>query len=112
MTVVKPSQETSEKRQDEQETIKKKKDDEIKVLDRTNTIDKRRDKSFSETTNQFHRDRAPGNQNTGRNLRLQPRKNYLVLTSLKKLMPLNHVQRRANIQSEPSTNHSTDRHLY
>ena len=60
-----------------------KEDDKTHLPDRTSTIDNWRAKSLKETTIQFHRDRAPGNQETGRNLRLQPRKGYLVHTSLK-----------------------------
>ena len=44
---------------------------------------------------QFYRERAPGNQDTTRNLRLQSRKNYLVHTSLKidtvKLRPIDEL---------------------
>ena len=94
MTVVKPHLQTSEKIQDEKRTIKKKKDIVTKVQNRTNTIDKQLDKDISKTTIQFHRDRDRRNQNNSRNLRSQPRKNYWVHTSLKKLMPLNHVQRQ------------------
>ena len=76
---------------------------------RTSEIKNWKDNCSKENKPQFHRDRAPGNQETGRNLRLQPPKNYLVHTALKKLIPMNYVQRRADIQSEPSTNHSGDR---
>ena len=94
MTVFKPHLQASEKIPDEKGTIKKKKDIVTKVQNRSNTIEKQTDKEISKTAIQFHQDRDPGNQNNRRNLRLQPRKNYLVHTSLKKLMPLHHVQRR------------------
>ena len=45
-----------------------KEDDKTHLPDRTSTIDNWRAKSLKETTIQFHRDRAPGNQETGRNL--------------------------------------------
>ena len=94
MTVLKPQTPSSEKIQDEKRTIRKKKDILTKEKEKSNTIEKRLDKSIGKTTIQFHQERDPGNQNNRRNLRLQPRKNYLVHTSLKKLMPLHHVQRR------------------
>ena len=94
LTVLKPQPSTSEKIQDETRTIKKKTEILTKEQDKSNTIEKRLDKSIGKTAIQFHQERDPGNSNNRRNLRLQPRKNYLVHTSLKKLMPLHHVQRR------------------
>ena len=60
-----------------------KKDEKIHLPVRTSEITNWKYNCSKENKIQFHQDRAPGNQKTGRNLRLQPRKNHLVHTSLK-----------------------------